>query len=52
MRITRRAAAFGGLSLFAGVSANSFAKADEGFIPFEGLEDFILATDAYVYGYP
>jgi hypothetical protein len=28
------------------------AKADEGLVPFEGLEDFVLATDAYIYGYP
>ena len=30
----------------------TFAKAGDGFAPFEGMEDFLLATDAYIYGYP
>ena len=28
------------------------ARAQDGFEPFEGIEDFALATDAYIYGYP
>ena len=30
----------------------TFAKAGDGFAPFEGMEDFLLGTDAYIYGYP
>ncbi len=52
MNFTRRAATFGGLGLLASASTISVAKAAEGFMPFEGLEDFALATDAYIYGYP
>jgi hypothetical protein len=51
MIITRRTAAVGGLSLLA-ASATRLARADEGFVPFEGLDDFWVATDAYVFGYP
>jgi hypothetical protein len=52
MRVSRRGATLGGLSLLAGASLTSLAKAGEGLVPFEGLEDFVLATDAYIYGYP
>ena len=52
MNLTRRAATLGGLSFLTGASAISLARADEGFVPFEGIEDFVLATDAYVFGYP
>jgi len=52
MRFSRRAVAVGGLGLLAGTSISSLARAGEGFAPFEGLEDFWLATDAYIYGYP
>jgi hypothetical protein len=52
MKITRRSATFGGLGLLAGASKISMAQADDGFAPLEGLEDFVLATDAYIYGYP
>jgi hypothetical protein len=54
MRITRRAAALGGLSLLAGTSVSTVSRAELGdfFGIGEGLEDFWLATDAYVYGYP
>lgn len=55
MNITRRALTFGTLSLLAGTSAISLARADIG----EGglqigtdLEEFWIATDAYIYGYP
>jgi hypothetical protein len=54
MRITRRAATLGGLSLLAGTSVSTVSRAELGsFLGIgEGLEDFILATDAYIYGYP
>ncbi|HWK67032.1 MAG TPA: DUF1254 domain-containing protein [Rhizobiaceae bacterium] len=55
MNITRRTLTFGSLSLLAGTSVASLAHADFG----EGglhigadLEDFWIATDAYIYGYP
>jgi hypothetical protein len=50
MKITRRAATAGGLGLLAGSAISSLARAD--WAPGEGLEDFWLATDAYIYGYP
>jgi hypothetical protein len=54
MSITRRAATLGGLSLLAGTSVSTASRAELGsFLGIgEGLEDFILATDAYIYGYP
>ncbi len=54
MSITRRAATLGGLSLLAGTSASTVSRAELGsFLGIgEGFEDFILATDAYIYGYP
>jgi hypothetical protein len=52
MKISRRSATMGGLTLLAGTSMGRLAKASEGFAPVEGLEDFVLATDAYIYGYP
>jgi hypothetical protein len=54
MRITRRAATLGGLSLLAGTSVSTVSRAELGsFLGIgEGIEDFILATDAYIYGYP
>ena len=52
MNLSRRGFAVGGLSVLAGTAVGSIARADEGFHPFEGLEDFWVATDAYVYGYP
>jgi hypothetical protein len=55
MKITRRAAAMGGLSLLGSAALTSIARAEfmewlEGIG--EGLEDFWIATDAYIYGYP
>ncbi|MDR6634627.1 hypothetical protein J2X72_003437 [Phyllobacterium sp. 1468] len=55
MKITRRTMTFGSLSLLAGASTISLARADfgEGGLRVgEGMEDFWLATDAYIYGYP
>jgi hypothetical protein len=52
MRITRRALTLGSASLLAGAGLGLSAKADEGFRLFEGLDEFALATDAYVFGYP
>jgi hypothetical protein len=54
MSITRRTATLCGLSLLAGTSVSTVSRAELGsFLGIgEGLEDFILATDAYIYGYP
>src|SRR6186997_1291040 len=53
MNVTRRTAAVGGLSLLAGTSVTTLSRAEWGELNLgEGLEDFWLATDAYVYGYP
>jgi hypothetical protein len=52
MNITRRAATLGSLSFLAGTSVSTSSPAEfgsfEGFG--KGLEDFSLATDAYIYG--
>lgn len=52
--VTRRNVALGGLSLLAGTSLSPGARAELGsFLGIgEGLENFWLATDAYIYGYP
>jgi hypothetical protein len=54
MNITRRSLAMGGLSLLASASMSSLSRAEFGETLGlgEGLEDFWLATDAYVFGYP
>ncbi len=52
MRMNRRELATGALSLAAGTALSSFAAAEDGFVPFEGIEEFAVATDAYIYGYP
>jgi hypothetical protein len=53
MKITRRAATIGGLSLLASASPLTLARADWSELNVgEGLEDFWLATDAYIFGYP
>jgi hypothetical protein len=53
MLFSRRAAAAGVLSLFAGTSISTLARAELGELNLgEGLEDFWLATDAYIFGYP
>lgn len=52
--ITRRNLALGGVSLLAGSSLGSPSRAEfDKFLGIgEGMEDFWLATDAYIYGYP
>ena len=54
MRVTRRFAALGGVSLLAAAAMSRSAHAEFGsFLGVEeGLEEFWLATDAYIYGYP
>ncbi len=55
MTITRRAAGIGGLSLLASAAVGELARADWGgdlTSLGEGMEEFWLATDAYIYGYP
>jgi hypothetical protein len=54
MSITRRTATLGALTLLAGTSVSTLSRAEfgESLGIGEGLEDFWLATDAYVYGYP
>ncbi|TCR67170.1 DUF1254 domain-containing protein [Bosea sp. BK604] len=54
MKMTRRSAAFGGVSLLAASAMSRSALAQEGGLLGigEGLEDFWLATEAYIYGYP
>ena len=53
MLINRRAATAGVLSLLTGNSFATWARAELGELNLgEGLEDFWLATDAYIYGYP
>jgi hypothetical protein len=53
MLISRRSATAGMLSLLTGTSITAVAHAELGELNLgEGLEDFWLATDAYIYGYP
>jgi hypothetical protein len=54
MDITRRATTLGGLSLLATAAGSTVSRAELGsFLGIgEGIEDFILATDAYIFGYP
>src|SRR5262249_50104496 len=54
MHVTRRQATLGGLSLLAStaMSVTSLAHVGDFLGLGEGLEDFWLATDAYIYGYP
>lgn len=54
MKITRRTAAFGGAGMLASTTMGHSALAEQGaFLGIgEGLEDFWLATDAYIFGYP
>lgn len=54
MNITRRTITLGGLSLLATASGITMSRAEHGsFLGIgEGLEDFWLATDAYIFGYP
>ena len=53
MKITRRSVAVGGMGLLAATAASRAALAEGSFLGVEeGLEEFWLATDAYIYGYP
>ncbi|MDL2400405.1 DUF1254 domain-containing protein [Rhizobium mayense] len=54
MKITRRNLTFAGLSFLAGTAISpARAQLGEGGLHIgEGLEDFWIATDAYIYGYP
>lgn len=54
MNITRRNLTIGGISLLAGSSMSTLGRAEFGaFLGIgEGIEDFALATDAYIFGYP
>src|SRR5438552_9680747 len=54
MDVTRRNLALGGISLLASAATSTISRAELGsFLGIgEGLEDFALATDAYIFGYP
>ena len=54
MNITRRQVMLGGLAALAGTGMSAQSRAEVGGLlhPGEGLEDFWLATDAYIFGYP
>jgi hypothetical protein len=54
MNITRRNVTIGGMSLLATASMNTLSHAELGsFLGIgEGIEDFLLASDAYIFGYP
>ena len=53
MNITRRSLAFGGMGLLASAAATRSTLAQDSFLGVgEGLEDFWLASDAYIFGYP
>ncbi|AMA57534.1 DUF1254 domain-containing protein [Bradyrhizobium sp. CCGE-LA001] len=53
MNITRRSLAVAGMGLLAGAAATRSALAQDSFLGVgEGLEDFWLASDAYIFGYP
>ncbi|UPJ58441.1 DUF1254 domain-containing protein [Bradyrhizobium sp. 192] len=54
MDLTRRNLTLGGISLLMGASASTISRAELGsFLGIgEGVEDFLLATDAYIFGYP
>ena len=54
MDLTRRQATIGALSLLAGTTMSTVSEAHLGELLGldEGLEEFWLATDAYIYGYP
>lgn len=55
MKISRRQATIGSMSVLASTSINTMTHAQlgEGLRDFgEGLDDFVVAQDAYIYGYP
>jgi hypothetical protein len=51
MTVSRRSAALSGLGLLATTAAPQAGLA-QGLQLFEGIDDFWIATDAYIYGYP
>jgi hypothetical protein len=52
MRISRRTLSVGGLGLLAGAALPPGAALAQGLQLFAGVEDFWLASEAYVFGYP
>jgi len=55
MKISRRQATIGSMSLLAGTTMSTMARAQfgEGLRDLgEGIDDFVVAQDAYIYGYP
>ncbi|MGE5198581.1 MAG: DUF1254 domain-containing protein [Rhodospirillaceae bacterium] len=52
MTLSRRTAALGGLGLLAGAAVPPASALAEGLRLFEGMEDFWLASEAYIFGYP
>jgi hypothetical protein len=55
MKVSRRQVSIAGLSVLAGSSISTMGRAEigEGLLNIsEGLEDFALTQDAYIYGYP
>ena len=53
MKVSRRSAIIGGTSFLAATSLSRSVRAELGGLNLgEGLEDFWLATDAYIFGYP
>src|ERR1700730_10906051 len=53
MNITRRNANIGAISLLASASMSTLIRAEDSFLGIgEGLEDSLLASEAYIYGYP
>jgi hypothetical protein len=53
MNISRRSLTFASLSLLSGAAFSARAQAEWGGINLgEGVEDFWLATNAYIFGYP
>ena len=52
MNVTRRATALGGLGLLTGAAVPPTSALAEGLRLFEGMEDFWIASEAYIFGYP
>lgn len=52
MTISRRSAALAGIGMLAAGALSRGAALAEGLRLFEGMEDFWLATEAYIFGYP
>ncbi len=52
MNISRRTMTFGSAIALAGTATGVAARADDSLVPLEGLDDFWIASEAYIYGYP